>query len=117
MSTEISSLCKWAEGLARAEAVLPEPISYDESPLRHITTARVGEMGRSYLVGIRMAQNWKGNSAGWYSDAYWDNMLEESVRELTAMRDAIFAAATRPRREPAVGRPTTMQMQLGEEGS
>lgn len=113
MSTEISSLCKWAEGLARAEAVLPEPISYDESPLRHITTIRVGEMARDYLGGIRMAQNWKGNAAGWYSDAFWDRMLEDSTRELTALRDAIFAEATGKTPEAVIEAPATMQMELG----
>lgn len=91
MATELDSLCKWAKREAKAETVLTEPISYGESPLRHVTTARVGAMAKDYLTGITRAQAWKGNLAGWYTDKYWDHMLDESVRELTALRDAVLA--------------------------
>ena len=116
---DLEVLCKWAAGLARAEAVLDVPISYDESPLRHITTIRVGAMAKGYLGGITLALAWKGNSAKWYSDQYWDNMLQESTRELTALRDAVFAQALGKQEAAAAPpeRPTAMQMTFGEETS
>ena len=117
---EVAELLKWAEGLARARTVLKTPVRYLETPLRFVTVTAVGRTAHGCLAAVTMARHWEAADSElsaddrWHPVEYWRRMEVDALHELETMRDAVFAQAA-GKAEPAVERPTAMQMRLGEE--
>jgi hypothetical protein len=89
--TELESqkLLAWASQLAEQELVLPEPIAYQETPLRIITTPRVSYHAALYLREISYAKLQQ-RTGGWgrFTPVWFKEQQKGAIAALAALREA-----------------------------
>ena len=83
-------LLNWASRLAEEGLELPVKITYEEAPLRIISTTRVSDSAAHYLTTIFRAQHGQ-RTGGWgkWTSEWWKQREEEAMHALTNLRYAL----------------------------
>ena len=87
---ERSSLLAWASELAEQAIVLPQSITYEETPLRIVTTDRVSFYATHYLGTVSFARlNRATGGWGMWIPEWWSDREREAIGALHALRTAM----------------------------
>ncbi|HIN06448.1 MAG TPA: hypothetical protein EYM65_09465 [Dehalococcoidia bacterium] len=80
----------WAAHAAETAITLLEPVHFLETPLRPYTTAEVGRYCRDRLRCLAMARSNK-VTGGWgrFTPEWWNDMEDQSIQALTALKATI----------------------------
>jgi len=87
---ETAKLLAWAAHAAETAITLLEPVHFLETPLRPYTTAEVGRYCRDRLRCLAMARSNK-VTGGWgrFTPEWWNDMEDQSIQALTALKATI----------------------------
>ena len=87
---ERQQLMFWASELGQADMTLAIPITYQETPLRPITTTQVSQTLRRYLKTVARAEIHRA-TGGWkyYPPEWWDGQANQALGGLKALRVAM----------------------------
>ena len=92
---DTDSLLAWAAEAAETDLTLPEPVQFQETPLRPYTTAEVGIYCRQQLKYLSLARpNQATDGSGRFTREWWTEMKVNSIEALAALKAAIDAAET-----------------------
>ena len=87
---ETAKLLAWAAHAAETGKTLLKPVHFLETPLRPYTTAEVGRYCRDRLTCLAMARSNK-VTGGWgrFTPEWWNNMEDQSIQALAALKATI----------------------------
>ena len=87
---ERQQLMFWASELGQADMTLAIPITYQETPLRPITTTQVSQSVRRYLKTVASAEIHRA-TGGWgrFTPEKWDEQANQALGALKALRSAM----------------------------
>ena len=87
---ERQQLMFWASELGQADMTLAIPITYQETPLRPITTTQVSQSVRRYLKTVASAEIHRA-TGGWgrFTPEWWDGQANQALGALKALRSAM----------------------------
>ena len=93
VEAEQQQLMFWASELGQADMTLAIPITYQETPLRPITTTQVSQSVRRYLKTVARAEIHRA-TGGWkyYPPEWWDGQANQALGALKALRSAMADA-------------------------
>mgnify|MGYP001248068331 CR=1 FL=1 len=87
-----ANLLAWANWLGEQELHLTEPVSFEETPLRTVTTCRISWYATSYLRDISRANVYRRTSCwGIFSPEWWAEREHQALMALAALREAMAA--------------------------
>lgn len=83
-------LLAWASEVGQGDEVLPTSITYQEAPLRPVTTNYISRQARMYLRDIALAEVYQ-QSGGWgrFDQEWWASRAAEAIQALEALRAAV----------------------------
>ena len=87
---ETAKLLAWAAQAAETGKTLLKPVHFLETPLRPYTTAEVGRYCRDRLRCLAVARSNK-VTGGWgrFTPEWWNNMEDQSIQALAALKATI----------------------------
>ena len=88
--TERSELLIWATEFGNLDLELEEPVNFNETNLRNVTTKKVSEHARRHLRTIAMAEMARrGFTWGSWTVEWHEEMEQEALGSLRAIREAL----------------------------